>query len=161
MEEVWLHQVVCHLVVSDWLVLWQLVSAPFLLTAIECRSCGYDVAVWVHCYYYYDLLCQNGSKTEQYSLICTHTCKYIHKKTKKIKTVKRNRIDETGATLLCCAGDCVPYSRLYLYRILSCVYVFNVLLYLMTLVFSALSLLVGRQEEQQQPFNGLFSRKPR
>ena len=48
MEEVWLHQVVCHLVVSDWPVLWQLVSAPFLLTAIECRSCGYDVAVWVH-----------------------------------------------------------------------------------------------------------------
>ena len=48
MEKVWLRQVVCHLVVPDWPVLWQLVSAPFLLTAIECRSCGYDVAVWVH-----------------------------------------------------------------------------------------------------------------
>jgi len=35
------------------------------------------------------------------------------KRQKNIKTVQSNRTDKTRATLLYCAGECVPYSLLY------------------------------------------------
>ena len=48
MEVAWLHPVACRPVVSEWLPLSQLVSAPFWLLAVECRSYGYDAAVSAH-----------------------------------------------------------------------------------------------------------------